>query len=347
MNYLTDFFLYGHSPYLGLGFVLLIVLFLVFDLGFLHRKDEVTTFRSSLLQTIFWIAVSVIYGFLILFVDKAEADPMSSSRDFFTAYVLEKSLSMDNIFVILLILKYFKIEEKFYHKILFWGILGAVVLRALFIFTGSVIVEKFHWILYLFGLFLVYSGAKIFFNKGDTEVNPDRNFLYRLLRKHAHLTTEQQTGRFFFKSGGTLWITPLLVALVLVESTDLIFAVDSIPAAFAVTTDRFIIYTSNICAVMGLRAMFFLISSILDKFYLLEKALAVVLVFIGAKMLLDVLEYVDVYIEVPNSWSFGIVLGTLLGSMLLSLVIKPSVSSPPSPPSPSAKASPSSSSAKA
>ncbi|MCY4418473.1 MAG: TerC/Alx family metal homeostasis membrane protein [Cytophagales bacterium] len=331
MTFISDFFLNGHDARLGIFFILLIALFLIFDLGFIHRKASVISFRSSLWQTIFWIAVSIIYGGIIYLVEDKKGESLSLdlfstylteeslSLEFFSAYLTEKSLSLDNIFVIMLILQYFKIEEKYYHKILFWGVLGAVVFRAFFIFTGSILVDHFGWILYIFGAFLLYTGVKILFSKGDAEVDPEKSIFYRFLKKYAHLVPDQKDGKFFFRKEKILVFTPLFLALVLVESTDLIFAVDSIPAAFSITQDRFVVYTSNICAVMGLRAMFFLLSSVIEKFHLLQIALAVILMFIGVKMLLEMEILKEVlHFHIGVNESFYVIAGLLFFALILS-----------------------------
>ena len=220
------------------------------------------------------------------------------------------------LFVILLILQFLKIDEKYYHKVLFWGILGAVVFRAIFIFTGAWLVGQFSWILYIFGAFLVYSGVKIFAQKENEEMHPEKSPVLVFFQKYFSIKSDYVGAGFFLRIGGKLFLTPLFIALVLIETTDLIFAVDSIPAAFAITQDDFLIYTSNIFAVMGLRAMFFLLSSVLDKFFLLEKAISIVLVFIGGKMLLEP------FIHIPTYISFITIMLVLFGSIVLSLVLR-------------------------
>src|SRR5688572_8540053 len=201
--------------------------------------------------------------------------------EYFSAYLTEYALSVDNIFVILLILKYFKVDETYYHKVLFWGILGAIVFRAIFIFVGAYFIHRFHWILYIFGVFLIYSGIKIYFEDGDEKIEPEKNPILKLCRKYLPITAGDQGGKFFFRENGKFAFTPLFLVIILIETTDVIFAIDSIPAAFAITQNEFLIYTSNIFAVMGLRAMFFLLAGIIDRFYLLQKGLSIILFFIG------------------------------------------------------------------
>ena len=292
-------------------FGLIILLFLIIDLGFFNKTAHVISTRSAFFQSIFWIIVSVIFGFLIYKYDGGA----ERSLEFFSTYLTEYALSVDNVFVILLILRYFKVEDKYYHKILFWGILGAIIFRAVFIFAGAMLVSQFEWILYIFGVFLVYSGIKIYFEDDEAEVDPGKNPVLKFSKKLLPISDQLHGGRFFFKQDGKTWFTSLFLVIILIETTDLIFAVDSIPAAFAITTNEFIIYTSNIFAILGLRAKFFLLAGIIDKFHLLQKGLSVVLIFIGGKMLLEVVE-----IEISIVVSFTVIFATLALSILLSLL---------------------------
>ncbi len=292
-------------------FGVVIIAFLIVDLGVFHKKHHKITQGEALKQSIFWVLVSVGYGVLIYFFGEGS----QATLEFFSAYVTEKALSVDNIFVILLILRYFNVKEEYYHNILFWGILGAIIFRAVFIFVGALLIAQFHWILYIFGVFLVYSGIKLFGEDEDMELEPEKNPLLRIARKLLPMSSDDKGGKFWIREGGKLLFTPLFLVIVLIESTDLIFAVDSIPAAFAITQNEFVIYTSNIFAVMGLRAMFFLLANVLDKFYLLQKGLSVVLIFIGAKMLAEIFE-----LHIPIFLSFGIILGSLVLAIVLSLI---------------------------
>lgn len=302
----------------------IILVFLAVDLGIFHKKHHKISQREALLQTIFWVCVSVGYGFLIYFI----GDGPAATFEFFSAYVTEKALSVDNIFVILLILKYFKVKEEYYHNILFWGILGAIVFRAIFIFVGALLIGEFHWILYIFGIFLVYSGIKLFGGDEDMDIEPEKNPMIKMAKKIFPLSSDDRDGKFWFRENGKLLFTPLFLVIILIESTDLIFAVDSIPAAFAITQNEFVIYTSNIFAVMGLRAMFFLLANVLDKFWLLQKGLSVVLIFIGAKMLMEWsivqkgihwLTGVE-HVHIPIFLSFGIIIGALTLAIVFSLM---------------------------
>lgn len=319
------FILSGHNETLLFGvFAIIIVAFLIVDLGIFNKKNHKISQRSALLQSIFWVAISIGYGLLIYFI----GDGPDSSLEFFSAYVTEKALSVDNIFVILLILRYFNVKEEYYHNILFWGILGAIVLRAIFIFVGALLISQFTWILYLFGFFLIYSGIKLFGGDEDMEIDPEKDPLIRIAKKILPMSTKDHGGKFTIKENGKRLFTPLFLVIILIESTDLIFAVDSIPAAFAITRNEFVIYTSNIFAIMGLRAMFFLLANVLDKFWMLPKGLSVVLIFIGIKMLsewwivqdgLNWLFGIE-HIHISIFLSFGVIIGALTLAIVLSLV---------------------------
>lgn len=294
-------------------FALIIILFLALDLGIFHKKAHRISTRSALYQSIFWVVVSTLFGFFIYFYDESGA---TGAVEYFSAYLTEYALSVDNIFVILLILKYFRVNEDYYHKILFWGILGALVFRAIFIFVGALLIHNFHWILYIFGVFLIYSGIRIYFEDGDEKIEPEKNPILKFCRRYLPITKSDFGGKFIVRQSGKMFFTPLFLVIVLIETTDLIFAVDSIPAAFAITQNEFLIYTSNIFAVMGLRAMFFLLAGIIDKFYLLQKGLSIILFFIGAKMLLDIW-HIDINVYV----SFSVIIATLTLSIIFSVLI--------------------------
>lgn len=293
-------------------FAVVIILFLLIDLGVFNKKAHKISTKSALYQSIFWVIVSTAFGYLVYRYDDSGSD---AALEYFSAYLTEYALSVDNIFVILLILKYFAVKEEYYHNILFWGILGAVVFRGVFIFVGALLIAQFHWILYVFGVFLIYSGIKIYFGDSDEKIDPEKNPVLRLCRKYLPMTKDDMGGKFILTKP-TLMFTPLFLVIVLIETTDLIFAVDSIPAAFAITQNEFLIYTSNIFAVLGLRAMFFLLAGIIDKFYLLQKGLSIILFFIGAKMLLEIFD-----MHVPVTLSFSVILITLTMSIIFSVLI--------------------------
>jgi len=300
----------GIELILGGVFGAVILAFLIVDLGFFDRRAHKVSFRSALYQSIFWVAVSVVFGALVYFLEDRE-----SAYQFFSVYLTEKILSVDNLFVILLIFAHFNIDEKYHHKVLFWGILGAIVMRAIFIGAGSYLVGQFHWILYIFGAILLYSGVKLFLQKASHHVDMAKSKLVRFLHRYLPITTAEHHGKFMTLERGRRVFTTLFLALLVVEFTDLIFAVDSIPAAFAITSRPFIIYTANIFALMGLRAMFFLLENIMHRFHLLSKALSFILIFIGAKMFSGVFG-----IHVSSGISFGIIIAALTLSIVLSLV---------------------------
>ncbi len=306
----------GDETFLYTIFSAIIIVFLLLDLGVFNKKAHKITTRSALIQSMFWVFVSTVFGILIYFMDH---DPDSGGAkgavEYYSAYLTEYALSVDNIFVILLILKYFNVKEEYYHKILFWGILGAVVFRGVFIFVGAILIHKFHAILYVFGVFLIYSGIKIYFEDSDEKIDPEKNPILRLCRKYLPLTQNDEGGKFFVTKP-RLMFTPLFLVIILIETTDLIFAVDSIPAAFAITQNEFLIYTSNIFAVLGLRAMFFMLSGIIDRFYLLQKGLSIILFFIGAKMLLEMF-----HIELNPILSFSVIIATLTLSIVFSILV--------------------------
>ena len=293
-------------------FAAIIAIFLLLDLGVFHKTNRKITTKSALYQSIFWVVVSTLFGIFIYFYEPRGID---AAFEYFSAYLTEYALSVDNIFVILLILKYFTVKEEYYHKILFWGILGAVVFRGIFIFVGALLISKFTWILYIFGVFLIYSGIKIYFEDSDEKIDPEKNPIMKLCKRYLPMTSDDQGGQFVVTKPHIMF-TPLFLVVILIETTDLIFAVDSIPAAFAITTNPFLIYTSNIFAVLGLRAMFFLLAGIIDKFYLLQKGLSIILFFIGAKMLLEIFD-----IHIAAELSFTVIVVTLALSIVFSVLI--------------------------
>lgn len=311
----------GEGVWLYYLFGGIILLFLVVDLGILNRKAHAISFRSAAIQSVFWVLVSGAFGFLIYYFRGSDA-----AVKYYAGYLTEYALSMDNIFVIILILNYFRIEEKYFHKVLFWGILGAVVMRGLFIFVGAYLIEQFHWILYVFGAFLLITGFRMLMQKSDHDIDPEKNWVVRFARKNLRLTTINEGGKFFLRRDGVLYFTPLFLVILLIESTDLIFAIDSIPAIMGIAEgDRLVMFTSNIFAVMGLRAMFFLLSNLMNKFYLLQKGLSFVLIFIGLKMVAEIIpSYVDGIthedVKLPIWVSLSVIVVMLVGSVALSLI---------------------------
>lgn len=289
---------------------ILVVGFLVVDLGFFNRTAHKVTFKSALLQSLFWIGMALLYTIFVYDLIGAE-----SGTQFLTAYVTEKMLSVDNLFVILLLFNFFKLDEIYHHRILFWGILGAVVFRGVFILAGSIIVDQFHWVLYIFGAILLYTGFKLLKDKKEEYVNYHDSKVLKFARKFLPFTTNHHHGKFFVRENGKIHATILFAVVLLVESTDIVFAIDSIPAAFSISQDPFIVFTSNIFAIMGLRALFFLIEHVIHRFHHLQKALSFILVFIGGKMLVGIFD-----IHIDSAISFIIIMGALTLSLFLSVL---------------------------
>ncbi|MDO8499504.1 MAG: TerC family protein [bacterium] len=291
-------------------FAFIIVGFLAVDLGYFNRKSHAVGFKPALYQSIFWVAISVAYGFLIfLYLGREPA------AQFMSAYVTEKMLSVDNLFVIMLIFSYFKLEEKYHHRVLFWGIMGAVVFRAIFIGAGAFIIHQFFWVLYIFGAILIYTGIKLLRDKKEEHIDFKNNRIIKLAHRFLPFTANHHNGKFFVRENGKFMFTSLFLVMLLIEGTDIVFAVDSIPAVFAISQNLFIVFTSNIFAIMGLRALFFLIENILHRFHHLQKGLAFILLFIGLKMLSAIFD-----IHISSLVSFGIIMFALGASMILSLV---------------------------
>ncbi|MDD4628822.1 MAG: TerC family protein [Candidatus Peribacteraceae bacterium] len=294
---------------LTIAFATVIVLFLALDLGILNRRAHAITIRSAALQSIFWIAVSLLFaGGIAIFLGQTKA------LEYMSAYLTEKMLSVDNLFVILLIFSYFKVAECYQHRVLYYGIIGALILRGLFIGLGTMIISLFHWVLYIFGAILIYTGIKLFFEKREEHIEFHNNRIYRLVHHLFRFTSAEHNGHFFLKVDGKWYLSTLFLVVIIVEWTDVVFAIDSLPAAFSISQDPFIVYTSNIFAILGLRAMFFLLEAVIHRFHHLQKGLSFILIAIGAKMLLDI-----VGIEISSAMSFTIVATCLIGSMLASL----------------------------
>jgi len=304
--------MYGESigsPTLIVGFIFFVLAMLGLDLGVFHRKQHKVSFREALIWSTVWVGLAMVFNLgVYLWFGSVTA------LEFFTGYVIEKALSVDNLFVFVAIFAYFNISSKWQHRVLFWGILGALVMRALFIVVGGAMLAHFHWTMYLFGGVLILTGIKLFSQK-DQKVAVDRTLIVRLLKRLFPVTDKHHGARFFMKQDGRWFITPLFLALVTVEVSDLVFAVDSIPAVFAITTDPFIVFTSNIFAILGLRSMYFLLAGMLGRFRFLKVGLAAVLVFVGLKMLISGV------IKIPILLSLGVIGVVLVGSVLASLWI--------------------------
>ena len=280
---------------------------LVLDLGVFHRRTHVVKFREALLWSAVWIALAAIFAVIVYFWHGRVP-----AVEFVTGYVIELSLSVDNLFVFLLIFRYFQVPTIHQHKVLFWGILGALIMRAIFILAGVGLIRQFHWIIYIFGALLVYSGIKLF-RQENAEIHPEKNPLLRLFRRWIPVTKDYEEAKFFVRRPG-LYATPLFIVLLVVETTDVLFAVDSIPAILAITLDAFIVYTSNVFAILGLRSMYFALAGMMELFHYLHYGLSLVLIFVGGKML------VSHYYQIPTELALGIVAGILIISVVASMV---------------------------
>ncbi len=300
-------------------FNVFVLAMLALDLGIFHRKAHEVKVKEALVWSAIWIVLALLFNLGIYFWRGSE-----QALEFFTGYVIEKSLSVDNIFVFLLIFSYFRVDSLYQHKILFWGILGALMMRAIFIAVGVTLIQQFHWLIYIFGAFLILTGIKMALEK-DKEIHPESNPLLRLFRRLMPITDHYVQGKFFVKLNGRTFATPLFVVLLVVETTDLIFAVDSIPAILAITLDPFIVYTSNVFAILGLRALYFALAGAMRLFQYLHFGLSSILVFIGVKMLLA-----DVY-KIPIVIALSVVAGILVISVVASVVRPRKVDGSPSP----------------
>jgi tellurite resistance protein TerC len=300
----------GEHVAFWIGFNAFIVLMLVLDLGVFHKKIHKVPVKEAVIWTGVWITLAMVFNVLIYF-DQGK----TKALEFLTGYVIEYSLSVDNIFVFILIFSFFKVNEKYQHKVLFWGIIGALIMRAIFIFAGVALINRFHWIIYIFGGFLVITGIRMLFHE-EMHVEPDKNPVVRFFRKFLPVTDTMHEDKFFIRKNSRSYATPLFLVLLIIESSDLIFAIDSIPAVLAITRDSFIVYTSNIFAILGLRSLYFAISGMMEYFRFLKIGLAFVLSFVGLKMC------VSGYIEIPVFYSLLTILTILLISIIASVAIK-------------------------
>jgi tellurite resistance protein TerC len=302
-----------NSIYGWVGFNVVVLAILALDLGVLHRRSEKVTLKQAAIWSAVWVGLSLCFALAVYLTMGRE-----SGLEFLTGYLIEYALSVDNIFVFVLIFTYFNVPEKYQHRVLFWGIIGALVLRGVMIVAGSALVTRFAWTLYIFGAFLVITGIRMALQKDETAYNPERDPVLRIARKIVPVTSEYHGKNFFVRlqrpDGTThLAATPLFIVLLIVDTTDVVFATDSIPAIFAVTRDPFIVYTSNICAVLGLRQLYFLLAGIVDKFAYLKLGLSAVLVFIGVKML------IEPFLHIPIGISLGVVALVLVTSIVASI----------------------------
>ncbi len=308
------------NPWFFAAFLAVVLVLLVVDLGVFHRHAHAVSVKEALGWSIVWVVLSVLFGSWVYW----KFGPRSG-LEFFTGYLIEYALSVDNIFVFVLIFSYFAVPPRLHHRVLFWGILGAVIMRGCFIFAGTALLHAFHWVIYIFGAFLIVTGAKILHQRGKTEIDPERNPLIRFFRRLLPMTPGYVNGAFVIRREGKLYATLLTLVLVTVETTDLVFALDSIPAIFGVTTDWFIVFTSNICAILGLRSMYFLLAAVIDRFVYLGSGLGIILMFVGAKMVFG-----DIY-PIGIETSLVVVALILAISLALSL-LRPGKAKPPEAP---------------
>ena len=297
------------------GFLAFVALMLALDLGVFNRKAHVVSLKEALAWCAVWFGLAMAFNLLIALKmpDTATSKP---ALEFFTAYIVELCLSVDNVFVFIVIFQYFRVDPKHQHRVLFWGILGAVVMRAIFIFAGITLINRFHWIIYIFGAFLVYTGIKLALPKKADGFEPEKNPAVKLARRFIPVTNHFEGGNFFTTIKGKLHATPMFLVLLIVETTDVMFALDSIPAVIAITRNEFIVFTSNIFAILGLRSLYFAVSGVMQLFRYLNIGLAVILVFVGCKMLVSSWVKVEIHI------SLGII-GTVLAASILASVLIP------------------------
>ena len=281
---------------------------LALDLGVFHRKSREITVKEAFLWTALWITLAFAFNIIVYYTQGED-----KAFEFFTGYLIEKSLSVDNIFVIILIFSYFQVPQAYQHKVLFWGILGALVMRAAFIFVGVELIHKFHWLIYVLGAFLIYTGIMIA-KSGDMKIDPSKNLLIRLSKRFFSVTEQFVKDRFFVKIDGRIWATPLFLVLIIIESTDLIFAVDSIPAILAISDDAFIVYTSNVFAILGLRSLYFALAGIENYFKYLKYGVSAILIFVGIKM--AIADFYKIPVEISLAFIFIALSLATLASMI-------------------------------
>ncbi|MSP12279.1 MAG: TerC family protein [Chloroflexi bacterium] len=289
------------SVWIWVAFNLFVLGLLALDLGVFHRKAHAVSVKEAAIWSVVWIALSLAFNVLIYFWRGPQP-----ALQFFTGYLIEKSLSVDNIFVFVLLFSFFAVPATYQHRVLFWGILGALLMRGALIAVGAVLLERFHWVIFIFGAFLIFTGIRMALHRGAEEIHPENNPVVKIFRRFMPVTGEYHGERFFIRQAGKWMATPLFMVLLIVETTDLVFAVDSIPAIFAVTQDPFIVYTSNVFAILGLRSLYFVLAGVMDKFYYLKLGLAVILTFVGVKMLIS-----DIY-HIPITLSLSVIAAVLV-----------------------------------
>jgi tellurite resistance protein TerC len=299
------------TPLHWIGFISFVLVAVALDLGVFHRKAHKISVKESLVWSVVWITLALAFGLWIL-----HGYGRQPALEFFAGYLIEKSLSVDNLFVFLVIFRVFAVKDEYQHSVLAYGIVGALLMRGIMIAAGAALVERFEWVMYLFGAFIIYAGLHMLLAR-EVESHPENNFLVRYVSKHLRLTRGYRGERFFVREEGKRYATPLFLVLLVVEITDVTFALDSIPAIFGITRDPFIVFTSNVFAILGLRALYFLLAGVLDKFAYLKIALALVLIFIGAKMI------AEPWLHISVGVSLGVVIGMLAIAVVASLLVKP------------------------
>jgi tellurite resistance protein TerC len=299
------------TPLRWIEFNLFVLLALALDLGVFHRRSRKIGLREAALWSLAWISLSVLFGIGIL-----RYSGHQKALEFFTGYLIEKALSVDNLFIFLIIFRTFAVPPRLQHRILAWGILGALIMRGAMIAAGAELIEHYSWVMYVFGAFLLYAGIRMFFTRRE-DIHPEQNFLFRFARQHLRVAPNYLGEQFFVREASRIFATPLFLVLLIVEIADVSFAVDSIPAVFGITHDPFIVYTSNVFAILGLRAMYFLLAGVLDRLRYLDQGLAFVLMFIGAKMI------AEPWVHIPSQTSLAVVAGILLLVLLAPLFVHP------------------------
>jgi tellurite resistance protein TerC len=319
----------GDAIWLWVGFNAFVLAMLALDLGVFHRKSHVVEFKEAAIWSSIWIGMAVVFNVLLFFfweqwMPQSEYSSAEASVLFLTGYIIEKSLSIDNIFVFVLIFTYFGVPREYQHRVLFWGIIGALVLRGAMIAAGAALIEQFGWIVWIFGAFLIFTGIRMAFHKSE-KIDPEQNPLIKLFRRFVPVTNEYHGDKFFIRKAGVLMATPLFLALLMVEFTDVVFAVDSIPAIFAVTRDPFIVYTANVMAILGLRSLYFLLDGLVHKFYYLKLGLSAILVFAGIKLFWPDLTMLvtGTAAKMPPAISLGVIASILAIAVVASLLRSP------------------------
>ena len=322
----TIFFPFAEYWWFYLGFTVFVLLMLALDLGVFHREAHRVSFKEATVWSIIWITLSLVFNGLFYYYTTAvfgSAEGTRLSLEFLTGYIVEKTLSVDNIFIFVMVFGYFAIPAKYQHRVLFYGIIGALIFRAIFIIAGSFLLQ-FHWVIYIFGGFLIFTGIKMIFVP-ENDLDPEKNFLIRLFKRFIPVTQNLHGQKFFVRINKILYATPLFIALLFLELTDVIFAVDSVPAIFALTNEPLIVFTSNIFAILGLRAMYFMLAGAVDKFHFLKYGLSFVLIFVGLKMALLNDWFGGKF---PILYSLGFILGTIFLSIIASLMFPKKLKEP-------------------